>query len=332
MKNVMIVTGAGQISMAIARRIGYGKKIILGDKNKDHATQIAKIMNEAGFDVLPFEMDLSSRKSILKGTNMNQEELIHFGTGRQLTEIDYLSELLSYQSLFEEIHSVTNLIQQVQQAVLAINAGLLPEQLPVLIPIIIDAILSMIPVLIENLPLFIKAGYQLIIGVLTGLINAVPKLLEYIPKLIKSIVNYFKQLPEMMVEVGGNLIKGLWDGIKNLGSWVVDKIKGLGSSIMSAVKGIFGIHSPSTEFAFVGKMNMLGLEKGMEDMQPQIQKSIDGMFDLSPNLYGNTSTNLSPQVNVVNNINMTQDPLGQMVNDIKTFGGGAKNDYNYGMA
>lgn len=208
----------------------------------------------------------------------------------------------------------------------------LAEQLPVLIPIIIDAILSMIPVLIENLPLFIKAGYQLIIGVLTGLINAVPKLLEYIPKLIKSIVNYFKQLPGMMVEVGGNLIKGLWDGIKNLGSWVVNKIEGLGSSIMSAVKGIFGIHSPSTEFAFVGKMNMLGLEKGMEDMQPQIQKSIDGMFDLSPNLYGNTSTNLSPQVNVVNNINMTQDPLGQMVNDIKTFGGGAKNDYNYGMA
>ena len=31
-REVMIVTGAGQISMAIARRIGYGKKIILGDK------------------------------------------------------------------------------------------------------------------------------------------------------------------------------------------------------------------------------------------------------------------------------------------------------------
>ena len=76
MKNVMIVTGAGQISMAIARRIGYGKKIILGNKNKDHANQIAKIMNEAGFDVLPFEMDLSSRKSILKmieeAKNMDQ--------------------------------------------------------------------------------------------------------------------------------------------------------------------------------------------------------------------------------------------------------------------
>lgn len=36
MKEVMIVTGAGQISMAIARRIGYGKKIVLGDKNMDN--------------------------------------------------------------------------------------------------------------------------------------------------------------------------------------------------------------------------------------------------------------------------------------------------------
>ena len=65
MKEVMIVTGAGQISMAIARRVGYGKKIILGDKNMDNCRAIAKIMNEAGFDVDPFEMDLSSRESIL---------------------------------------------------------------------------------------------------------------------------------------------------------------------------------------------------------------------------------------------------------------------------
>ena len=78
-------------------------------------------------------------------------------------------------------------------------------------------------------------------------------------------------------------------------------------------------------------MNMVGLENGMEDMQPDLQRSIDSMFDLSPTLYGSASTNLSPQVNVINNINMKQDPLGQMVNDIKTFSGGSKNDYNYGM-
>lgn len=64
-KEVMLVTGAGQISMAIARRIGFGKKIILGDRKIENANAIAKIMNEAGYDVLPFEMDLSSRGSIL---------------------------------------------------------------------------------------------------------------------------------------------------------------------------------------------------------------------------------------------------------------------------
>ena len=65
MKNVMIVTGAGQISMAIARRIGFGMKIVLGDKKKENADTIAKIMNDAGFDVVPVVMDLSSRESIL---------------------------------------------------------------------------------------------------------------------------------------------------------------------------------------------------------------------------------------------------------------------------
>ena len=63
-KDVMIVTGAGQISMAIARRIGYGKKIVMGDKKIENAKAIAEIMNNAGFDVEPVEMDLSSRESI----------------------------------------------------------------------------------------------------------------------------------------------------------------------------------------------------------------------------------------------------------------------------
>jgi NAD(P)-dependent dehydrogenase (short-subunit alcohol dehydrogenase family) len=62
---VVLWTGAGQIGMAIARRIGYGKKILVGDKSIANANAIAKIMNEAGFDVEPYEMDLSSRESIL---------------------------------------------------------------------------------------------------------------------------------------------------------------------------------------------------------------------------------------------------------------------------
>ena len=63
-KDVMIVTGAGQISMAIARRVGAGRKIVMGDKKMENAKVIADIMCGAGFDVEPVEMDLSSRESI----------------------------------------------------------------------------------------------------------------------------------------------------------------------------------------------------------------------------------------------------------------------------
>lgn len=63
-KDVMIVVGAGQISLAIARRMGYSRKIILGDVNFDHAEKMAVLMNQAGFDVEPFAVDLSSREDI----------------------------------------------------------------------------------------------------------------------------------------------------------------------------------------------------------------------------------------------------------------------------
>lgn len=57
-KEVMLWTGAGQIGMAIARRMGYGKKIIVGDKKMENAKLAASLMNEVGFDVTPLTMDL----------------------------------------------------------------------------------------------------------------------------------------------------------------------------------------------------------------------------------------------------------------------------------
>lgn len=65
MKEVMILTGAGQIGMAIARRIGSGKKIVIGDKKLENAQNISKILTNAGFDAEAFQMDLSSKESIL---------------------------------------------------------------------------------------------------------------------------------------------------------------------------------------------------------------------------------------------------------------------------
>lgn len=64
MKNVMLLAGAGQIGMAIVRRMGTGMKILIGDKKLEHAQNIEAILNGAGFDAAAMEMDLSSRVSI----------------------------------------------------------------------------------------------------------------------------------------------------------------------------------------------------------------------------------------------------------------------------
>ena len=64
-KEVLIVAGAGQISLAIARRVGFGKKIILGNRSLDKGEAMAKLMNEAGFDVTAVKMDLGKKEDIL---------------------------------------------------------------------------------------------------------------------------------------------------------------------------------------------------------------------------------------------------------------------------
>lgn len=72
-KDVLILTGAGQIGMAIARRVGFNYKIIIGDKNIKNAENISKIMQNAGFDTSFLEMDLSSRDSICNLINEAQK-------------------------------------------------------------------------------------------------------------------------------------------------------------------------------------------------------------------------------------------------------------------
>lgn len=64
MNEVVLLIGAGQIGMAIARRIGFGKRIIIGDRNIENARATAKIMQEAGYETFPFQIDISSREDI----------------------------------------------------------------------------------------------------------------------------------------------------------------------------------------------------------------------------------------------------------------------------
>ena len=160
-----------------------------------------------------------------------------------------------------------------------------------------------------------------------SVIKSVPGKIASIPK---AIVNKFKEAITGVTDVGKNIVKGLWNGAKDMKDYVVNKFKGLGKSILGGMKKALGIKSPSKEFAIIGRFSMLGYTEGLEQMQPELNKAINGMFNLSPNVTGTMNNRLSPNVNVSVVNNLETDPLGQVVSKIKTFSGGAKNDYNYG--
>lgn len=76
-----------------------------------------------------------------------------------------------------------------------------------------------------------------------------------------------------------------------------------------------------------------GMANSLDKAAPTLLDKVNGLaaaMNMSPTLNGNVNNNLSPNVNVVVNNTYETDPLGQMVNTIKTFSNGAKNDYNYG--
>lgn len=207
----------------------------------------------------------------------------------------------------------------------------LVEALPDMLPAIIEGILNIIPAIWEHLPEFTELGLKLIVGLIEGMIKMVPNLLGMIGNVVLNMIDALKKAIFKFKDTGKEMLEGLWKGIKEKWENLKKSVENLGQGIVNKFKSVFGIKSPSKEFAIIGKFNMLGLEEGMENMQPEIQRTIDGMFDLSPNLTSSMNNTLSPKVIVNNYVTNETDPLGQVVTNIKTFSGGAKNDFNYGI-
>lgn len=110
--------------------------------------------------------------------------------------------------------------------------------------------------------------------------------------LFNNVVNTFKSLPSKMGSIGKDLVRGLANGISDMAGWVLNKIKSFSSSILNGIKSFFGVHSPSTETAWIGEMLDKGLAKGVEDHADEPLKAMtdlsQGMLDEADELNGMT--------------------------------------------
>ena len=200
--------------------------------------------------------------------------------------------------------------------------------------VVLEPILKVILTSVANTINFIITIITDVIKVITWLINkfneAKSKVSNATSGIRNAVVGGFNKMIDKVKNIGKNIIDGLIGGITGGAQKLYNKCKEVGKKALNKIKETLGIHSPSTEFAMVGKFSMLGFEKGLMDMQPEIDKAINSMFTLNPSLTGTMNNSMSPNINVVNNVNLETDPLGQVVNKIKTYSGGAKNDYNWG--
>lgn len=112
---------------------------------------------------------------------------------------------------------------------------------------------------------------------------------EKIPNAIQSVISWFKSIPNKFKDIGSNIVRGLWDGIKSMVTWIKDKISGFVGGIVSSVKGLLGIHSPSKVFAGIGGFMAKGLGEGFDDEFGAVKKSIEGdmSFSAGANIIGN---------------------------------------------
>lgn len=132
---------------------------------------------------------------------------------------------------------------------------------------------------IEKLPKVIELGMKMVLAIVSGLAKNLPQIVRSVLDMTATIVKTFvSSLPDI-VDVGKQIVRGVWDGIKAMGSWIKEKVSGFFGGIVDNVKGVLGIHSPSRVFAGIGENMALGLGEGWESEYGTIKRGITNGLD-----------------------------------------------------
>lgn len=207
--------------------------------------------------------------------------------------IEVLLELVEgiTQAIPDLIPTVIDIIGQIVQTLLNHLDEIIFAGIDLLIALI-DGLIEAIPELIDMLPeiiativttlttptmlmKLIAAGVQLLVAVGMGLMEALPQLITLIPRIIYDLILKFREGKDKMLEIGEQMITGLWDGIKRKWDNLKEKVANLADGITKKFKAIFGIHSPSRVFRDeIGKQLSAGIGVGFEDELDNVYKDM----------------------------------------------------------
>ena len=226
------------------------------------------------------------------------------------------------------ISAVLSAIPQIIQAGIDLLIALvraLPQIITTIVQAIPQIISGIVNALIGNIDKIILAGVQLFVALIENLPTIIVEIVKAVPQIIAGIVSAFGSLMYKIVEIGGNIVKGLWQGIQQLASWLWDKVSGWISSIWDGICDFFGIHSPSDEMAWVGEMLVKGLAGSIDRNGGEAVKAAEAMSadinDVMHGLAADMSTALPTSFSVdgsvtANGVNGISAAAGQTVINI----------------
>lgn len=155
------------------------------------------------------------------------------------------------------------------------------DGLPDMIARLPEIITSLVEFFFKNLPKLTETGFKLIVSLASGLLKAIPELVKNLPKIIKAMVDGLSGAYSSMLNIGKNVVQGIWNGIQQMGTWIKNKVKNFFGGIVDSVKGLLGIHSPSRVFAGIGENMAAGIGVGFGSefgaIQKQVNRSMNGL-------------------------------------------------------
>lgn len=190
------------------------------------------------------------------------------------------------------VKELTRLLPVIVQAGVDLLSALV-EDLPTIILTIVNAIPdiveAVVDALIDNLPLLIDCGVELFTSLIENLPEIIEQIILAVPDIIAGIVEAFGRIQYKIVELGVNIGRGIWEGIKSMKDWIVDKISGFCNDIWTSIKDFFGIHSPSTLMRdSIGNNLALGIAEGftdtMQTVSDEMANAIPTSFDITPQI------------------------------------------------
>lgn len=179
----------------------------------------------------------------------------------------------------------------------------------------------------------IQWGWNMLIQFAIGISNKIQNIRAKIDEIKTTIQNKFRELINSAANWGRDMINGFTNGVNERLGALRQHVENVANAIRSRLHFSRPDEGPLRDYETWLPDMVKGMAISLDKASPYLIGKVNDLasaMNMSPTLNGNVNNNLSPNVNVVVNNTYETDPLGQMVNTIKTFSNGAKNDYNYG--